>query len=124
MDAQLKSNLTSPKHWVRLAYMILFAFLLYVASVVITVLVIVQFIFALLTGSDNVNLRDFGRSLTTYIQEALLFLSFNSEVKPFPFSDWPKDPVAIEPPVDDEPDPVEFDADRGDDTDSDVDYKR
>lgn len=97
MDSQLKSNLTSPKHWVRLVYMVLFAFFLYVASFVMSGLVVVQFVFSLLTGSDNIKLRAFGYSLTTYIQQALMFLSFNSEFKPFPFADWPDAPAQAEP---------------------------
>lgn len=99
MDAQLKSNLTSPKHWVRLVYMVLFAFFLYIASIVMSVVVVVQFIFALFSGVDNPKLRAFGYSLTSYIQQALMFLSFNSEFKPFPFADWPdapKEPVVVE----------------------------
>lgn len=99
MDTQLKTNLTSPKHWVRLVYMILFAFFVYIAAMVMSVLVVVQFIFSLFTGSDNHKLRAFGHSLTVYIQQALMFLSFNSEFKPFPFADWPDLPN--EPTVDD-----------------------
>ncbi|MBC6904748.1 DUF4389 domain-containing protein [Saccharophagus sp. K07] len=93
MDPQLKSNLTSSKHWIRLIYMLLFAFFLYVASLVVGALVIVQFIFALITGTDNKKLRDFGWSLTQYIHQVLLFLTFNSEEKAFPFSDWPAPPA-------------------------------
>lgn len=94
MDQQLKSNLTSSKHWIRLVYMLLFAFFLYVASFVVGILVIVQFLFALVTGSDNRKLRELGGSLTVYIKEVLLFLTFNSEFKPFPFADWPDAPVS------------------------------
>ena len=36
MDEQLKCNLTSGRHWMRLIYMILFAVFLQVASVVMT----------------------------------------------------------------------------------------
>lgn len=92
MESQLKSNITSSKHWVRLIYMLLFAFFLYIASMVVIALVVVQFVFALLTGADNLKLRAFGDTLTTYIQQALLFLTFNSEHKPFPFADWPTVP--------------------------------
>lgn len=92
MDQQLKSNITSSKHWVRLVYMLLFAFFLYVASFVVGILVIVQFLFALITGSDNRKLRELGGSLTVYIKQVLLFLTFNSEYKAFPFADWPEAP--------------------------------
>ncbi len=90
MDNQLKSNLTSSKHWIRLVYMVLFALFLQVASVVMWALVVVQFLFALITGSDNTNLRKFGDSLSKYIYHALRFLTYNSEEKPYPFSDWPE----------------------------------
>jgi len=90
---QLKNNLLSPTHWLRLVYMLLFALCLQVASFVMWMLVIVQFIFALVTGHDNQNLRNFGRSLTAYINQALLFLTYNSEAKPFPFTDWPQPPA-------------------------------
>jgi len=98
MDQQLKSNITSSKHWIRLVYMMLFAIFLYVASFVVGVLVMVQFIFALITGSDNRKLRELGRSLTTYIEQILSFLTFNSEIKPFPFADWPESAVVTPEP--------------------------
>ncbi len=89
---ELKSNLLSPKHWQRLIYMLLFAVLLYVASITVWVLVALQFLFALITGRDNANLRSLGGSISTYIYQALQFLTYSSEQKPFPFSDWPSAP--------------------------------
>jgi len=87
---QLKSNLQSSKHWLRLVFMLLFAAILQVASIVMWVLVIVQFLFSLITGADNSNLRKFGYSLSTYIFHTLKFLTYASEEKPFPFADWPQ----------------------------------
>ena len=57
----------------RLIYMLLFAVCLQVASFVMWVVVTVQFVFALITGEDNVNLRHFGRCLSRYIHQSLLF---------------------------------------------------
>ncbi len=90
MDEQLKSNLTSSKHWIRLLYMLLFVLALYVASVVMSVLIFVQFLFALITGNNNYQLRKFGDALSIYIFDTLQFLIYNSENKPFPFADWPE----------------------------------
>ena len=87
---QLKSNLQSSKHWLRLVFMLLFAAILQVASIVMWVLVIVQFLFSLVTGVDNPNLRKFGHSLSIYIFHTLKFLTYASEEKPFPFADWPQ----------------------------------
>lgn len=85
----LKNNVTSASHWLRLLYMLLFVVLLYVAAWVMTFVVILNFLFALFSGSPNANLRRFGDSLGRYIFEALQFLTYNRERKPFPFSDWP-----------------------------------
>jgi hypothetical protein len=85
----IKSNLTSSKHWLRLLFMLVFAAVLQVASVVMWILVIAQFIFSLVTGEDNRQLRKFGHALSIYIFDTLKFLTYASEEKPFPFADWP-----------------------------------
>lgn len=89
-NEQIKSNLQSSKHWLRLVFMLLFAAILQVASIAMWLLVIVQFIFSLITGEDNANLRKFGYSLSVYIFDTLKFLTYSSEEKPFPFADWPE----------------------------------
>jgi hypothetical protein len=88
-NEQLKSNITSGKHWLRLVFMLLFAAVLQLASIVMWVLVVAQFLFSLITGDDNPHLRRFGQSLSTYIYDVLKFLCYSSEEKPFPFADWP-----------------------------------
>lgn len=88
-NEDLKSNLLSAEHWMRLVFMILFAFVLYVAGFVMTFLVIVQFIFALVTGKANANLRQLGDSLSQFIYAVLRFLTYNTDDKPFPFAPWP-----------------------------------
>ncbi len=88
-NEQLKSNITSSKHWFRLVFMLFFAAVLQLASIVMWVLVALQFLFSLVTGEDNNQLRKFGHSLSTYIYDVLKFLCYSSEEKPFPFADWP-----------------------------------
>lgn len=50
--------------------------------------VILQVVTALLTGKPNQNILNFGRSLSIYSYHILLFMTFNTETLPFPFSDW------------------------------------
>lgn len=88
-NEELKSNLLSGRHWLRLVFMVLFAILLQAASFIMWVVVLLQFLFSLFTGQDNTNLRQFGHSLSIYIYRSLKFLTYASEEKPFPFSDWP-----------------------------------
>ena len=95
MDQQLKSNLTSSKHWFRLLFMLFFAVCLQVAFIVMTAVVCIQFLFALITGEDNRQLRAFGDSLSQFIFQSFQFLTYNNEEKPFPFSDWPEADVEL-----------------------------
>jgi hypothetical protein len=75
--------------WIRFAYMLLFTVLLMAARLVITLVVVVQFLLVLLIGSDNENLRNLGQGLAKWVYETVMFLTFNSEEKPFPFDEWP-----------------------------------
>ena len=84
-----KERLLSADHWLRFVFMVLFAIILGVAGYVISVLVVIQFIWALVTGEGNDKLRDFGGALGKYIHQTLRFLTYNTEEKPFPFADWP-----------------------------------
>lgn len=84
-----KERLLSADHWLRFVYMVLFALILGVASYVIVALVVLQFIWALVTADENDKLKEFGSSLSQYIYQMLRFLTYNSEDKPFPFADWP-----------------------------------
>lgn len=95
---QIVDNLKQPSSWIRVLFMIGFAILLYVIiAPVIFVLMIVQALFVLLTGAYNTNLKFLGAALAQYVSQILLFISYNSELRPFPFSDFPAiDPDATE----------------------------
>ena len=102
MSDDIVENLKQPSQWLRIGFMLALAIALYVASVILTLLTLAQAVFSLLTGSDNVNLRALGRDLATYVKQILDFLTYNSENKPFPFSDYPNGDV---PPANEEPEP-------------------
>ncbi|MDG1819403.1 MAG: DUF4389 domain-containing protein [Porticoccaceae bacterium] len=84
-----KLPLTNCNTWIRLAYMLLFGILLMAARLVISLVVVVQFLLVLIIGSDNENLRNLGQGLGKWVYQTVLFLTFNSEDKPFPFDEWP-----------------------------------
>jgi hypothetical protein len=85
----LKTRLLSSEHWLRFMFMVLFAIIAGVAAYVLFILVIVQFLFVLVTGDDHERLRGFGHSLAVFFAQIIRFLTYNSHHKPFPFSDWP-----------------------------------
>lgn len=71
-------------------FMVLFSLVLQVAGSVMMLLVLVQFLFSLFTGKANSALLELGSSLSKFIYQALEFLTYNTEEKPFPFADWPQ----------------------------------
>jgi len=89
MSNELKENLKQRKTWLRGLYMLLFAIFYSVAEIVIFVVVVFQFLLALFTARTNARLVLFGKSLSTYVYQVMLFLTFNSEDMPFPFGEWP-----------------------------------
>jgi hypothetical protein len=50
----------------------------------------VQFLLVLVTGSDNENLRNLGQGLGKWVYQTIMFLTFNTESKSFPFDEWPE----------------------------------
>jgi len=85
---QVKQNLQDTNQWIRILYMVLFWIVLYFSMMVTGVLIFIQVLFALITGSANDNLRKFSADLIKYIHQILSFLTYNDERKPFPFAAW------------------------------------
>lgn len=88
-EKQLKTNLLNIDVWIRLAFMVLFALLIVVARIIILVIAALQFLLVLITAKDNTNLRNLGQGISKWVYQGLLFLTFNTDAKPFPFDDWP-----------------------------------
>ena len=86
---------TMPAHggarqtWLRGLFMLLFAVISRVAELVLLTVAVLQFLWALATGQSNARLCAFGESLSRYLYQVFRFLTFDTEDKPFPFSDWP-----------------------------------
>ena len=112
----VKKNVSNGEQWLRLVYMLLFVVVLYPVSTVLCVIMVVQIILALVTGETNKNIRQFSASLAGYVEKIILFLTYNDDEKPFPFSPWKEasdevkaDEIVIEV------EPTEDNATKGDD---------
>lgn len=90
MNDTLKQNLKEKDTWLRGLYMLLFILFISVAKVVILAVVIFQFLSELITRKTNQRLLKLGQSLSTYSYQILVFLTFNSEYRPYPFGAWPR----------------------------------
>lgn len=83
-------NLKEPSAWIRIVFMLAFAVVLYlIIAPVILVLMITQALFSVITGETNRNLNYLGEVLSKYVYQILEFITYGTETKPFPFSDFP-----------------------------------
>lgn len=97
MENQIRENLTEANIWTRLVYMVLVGIAYAVAETVFILVAIFQFMSALFTRQVNAPLLTFASNLSWYIYQIVQFQTFNSEEKPFPFSDWPNKPPGETP---------------------------
>lgn len=75
----------------RLIYAIAFYFVYAISRFALGLVAIVQFLHILLTEEYQEDLLKFARSLTRYVSQLAAYLTWISNKKPFPFSDWPSD---------------------------------
>jgi hypothetical protein len=88
INEQINFNLTQFSTWKRIFFMLIFSAIGALIKMILWAVILLQVASALLTGKANTNILNFGRSLSIYTYHILLFLTFNTETLPFPFSDW------------------------------------
>ena len=70
-------------------YMILFYLVFVLAGYVLIGLGIIQVVVRLLSGQPQDELKRFGTSFGRYMSQIVDYISMKSDVKPYPFSEWP-----------------------------------
>jgi len=99
----VKENAKNMDTWLRGLFIVIFGVIFYVLYFVIWVLVVFQFLTKVVTGELNDNLGQLSESLTSFAFQILLYITFQSEERPFPFSPWPKnEPGALPEPEQDD----------------------
>jgi len=89
-SSPIEEHLKSRSTWMRLLFMIVMTLLYGLSRLVVSAVIIIQFLYVLFTGQTHQPLKALGQSLATYTYEIVLYLTFNTEVRPFPFdADWP-----------------------------------
>ena len=78
----------------RIAYVVLFCIIFSFMDIFLALVALVQCVLSLVSGEPNDSLKDFGSRLGIYLKQISDFVSFNSEEKPYPFSDWPESDLA------------------------------
>jgi len=88
MKEQLNDNLKQLSTWKRIFFMTIFSVIVGLVRILLWAVILLQVASMLVTGRTNENILNFGGSLSAYLYHVLLFLTFNTDTLPFPFSDW------------------------------------
>ena len=83
-----KENLLKQGKWLRLLWMIGFSFIYYLSMTVLWIIVLVQFLFVLVTDKRSSNVTKVSRGFRNYMVQILDYINYHSSEKPFPFSDF------------------------------------
>ena len=90
----LVENVRELSGWVRVLFVIFFIVVLHlIIGPLIVLLALAQGLFFVFTTKPNENLAGFGALLVAYVSQIINFVTFNSESRPFPFSDFPEGQV-------------------------------
>ncbi len=85
----IKENAKDKDVWTRGLFILIYGVIFYFLFALIWLVVIFQFIMKLITTELNEQLLNFSDSLNQYVSQILLYITFKSEERPFPFSPWP-----------------------------------
>lgn len=105
MEQDLKNNLKAHKTWMRGLYIVIFSIFYGIAETVLFAVVLFQFLLTLFTATTNQRLLKLGQSLSTYIYQICLYITFNSDHQPYPFGAWPKGTPAVKKEIANEEEP-------------------
>ena len=89
MAQSLREHITARPTWTRLLYMILFVVAFNLAELIIVFTVLLQFLSKLFSGKYIDQLSTLGEGLSLYLAQIIRFLTYSSEVMPYPLGNWP-----------------------------------
>ena len=85
----VKEKLKNSDTWLRGFFILVFGVVFYFLYGIIWLLIVFQFVAKLFTGNLNERLAQFSSTLTGYAMQILLYMTFQSDERPFPFSSFP-----------------------------------
>lgn len=86
----LKNNEQPKADLTRVLYMILYLIIARIISSILFVISVGQLIYTWLSGAPSEKVLPFTASMAEYTKQIVLYVSFNSDKKPWPSDDWPK----------------------------------
>lgn len=86
----LKENIKDCNVLIRGLFILIYAVIFYFLLFIIGLVVVFLFLTKLITAKLNVQLLDFSGSLIIYVSQILDYMTFRTDIKPFPFSPFPE----------------------------------
>jgi len=90
MNDEVLDHVKDRNVWMRVLFMLLYAAVYYVAVIVLSAVIIAQFLFVVVTGRKNGRLLGLGAQLSAFIYQIITYLTYNTDERPYPFRDWPE----------------------------------
>lgn len=89
-EASFDDAVRSKATWLRLLFMLIMAVIFSLGVMVGSIVALLQFFWVLFTGEPKEEFKMIGRQLGEYGREIALYMTFNTEARPFPFDrEWP-----------------------------------
>jgi len=86
----IEENIKSGTTWLRCLFILISCVLASVALFAGSVIVALGFFHVLFTGEVNTQIREAGQSVAAYIYNIARYMTFNTDVRPFPLGgEWP-----------------------------------
>tara|TARA_B100000902_G_scaffold256349_1_gene242725 strand:+ start:87 stop:458 length:372 start_codon:yes stop_codon:yes gene_type:complete len=86
MNEIKKEELLKPSKWIRLLFMAVYSLIIEIIALpLILILIFLQFLFHLIAGSPNNQIKNITNWLVDFLKESFDYLTYKTEQKPFPF---------------------------------------
>ena len=86
MNEIKKEELLKPSKWIRLLFMVVYSLIIEIIALpLILILIFLQFLFHLIAGSPNNQIKNITNWLIDFLNESFEYLTYKTEQKPFPF---------------------------------------
>ena len=86
MNEIKKEEFLKPGKWIRLLFMVVYSLIIEIIALpLILILIFLQFLFHLIAGSPNNQIKNITNWLIDFLTESFEYLTYKTEQKPFPF---------------------------------------
>jgi len=86
---EVVENIKETSIWLRLILVVIFLFVFTFTDIILWFIAGIQFLFTIFTKKPNENLLGFSIKLRNYLSQIIDFVTYSSDLKPFPFSPFP-----------------------------------